>query len=88
MLTPEIEPGSDEDIAVKRFVALWTNFAKYSDPNPKQKHHVIDVKWKPVTKSEMNFLDIGKKLTTGVNPDQERMAFWERILNIHPNNKL
>jgi hypothetical protein len=33
MLTPDIEPGSDEDVGIKRFVKLWTNFAKFGDPN-------------------------------------------------------
>nr|CAH64510.1 putative esterase [Tribolium castaneum] len=88
LLTPDIEEGSDEDIAVKRFVKLWTNFAKNGNPNPSEENPLINVTWKPVTRNEMNFLDIGTKLTTGVDPDSERMAFWQRILKINPNNKL
>ncbi|NP_001034534.1 putative esterase [Tribolium castaneum] len=88
LLTPDIEEGSDEDIAVKRFVKLWTNFAKNGDPNPTEENPLINVTWKPVTRNEMNFLDIGTKLTTGVDPDSDRMAFWQRILKINPNNKL
>ncbi|KAJ3638223.1 hypothetical protein MTP99_001625 [Tenebrio molitor] len=88
LLTPDIEPGSEEDLAIKRFVKLWTNFAKFGDPNPKVKDPVIDVKWKPVTKNEVNFLDIGKDLTTGINPEPERMNFWEDILKVNPVSKL
>jgi carboxylesterase type B len=88
MLTPNVEPGSEEDIGLKRFVKLWTNFAKFGDPNPKGNDPVIDIKWKPVTKSEINFLDIGKNLITGLNPEAERMRFWEDILKVNPNSKL
>jgi carboxylesterase type B len=88
MLTPNVEPGSEEDIGIKRFVKLWTNFAKFGDPNPKGNDPVIDIKWKPVTKSEINFLDIGKNLITGLNPEAERMRFWEDILKVNPNSKL
>jgi hypothetical protein len=88
MLTPDIEPGSDEDVGIKRFVKLWTNLAKFGDPNPKGKDPVINIKWKPVTKNEVNFLDIGKNLTTGANPEPERMSFWDEILKVNPVSKL
>ena len=83
MVTPNIKPGSDEELAIKRFVALWTNFAKFNDPNSYENNSVIDVNWNPVTKSDVNFLDIGKKLTVGSNPEANRMVFWKNVLNVN-----
>lgn len=62
---------------------LWTNFAKFGDPNPKDRDEQIDVVWEPVkSDKELKFLEIGEKLATGVNPDAERMAFWDSIYNL------
>lgn len=58
---------------------LWTNFAKTGNPNSKENDGLLNVEWKPVTKSEMHFLDFDNELRVGVNPDGERMAFWDDI---------
>lgn len=69
-----------EDITVKRMTKLWTNFAKFGNPNPADEDDLIDVAWEPVkSEKEINFLDIGEELSAGVNPEAERMAFWESI---------
>ncbi|KAI7815249.1 esterase, partial [Rhyzopertha dominica] len=84
MLTPQIDPGSTEDLTIRRMTTLWTNFAKYSDPNPKENNPLTDVVWKPVTINEMNFLEIGEELSVGVNPEADRMAFWDSIFGRYP----
>lgn len=78
-LTPTIEPGSPEDVAVRRMTKLWTNFAKHGDPNPAQKDPSVPVEWKSVARDAFNFLNIGEELIADVNPDAERMALWEGI---------
>lgn len=61
-------------------VALWTNFAKTGNPNSPINNELFNVQWRPVVESNfLHFLDIGYELTTGVNPDQERMDFWDQI---------
>lgn len=71
--------GSKEDIAIRRLTKLWTNFAKTGDPNSKEKDQLLDILWKPATKNELNFLDFDQELTVGVDPDGERLKFWEDI---------
>ncbi|XP_063922124.1 esterase B1-like isoform X2 [Zophobas morio] len=83
LLTPNIEPGSDEDIGMRRFVHMWTNFAKYGNPVQDDNTSTVDVKWKPVTQSELHFLDIGKELTMELNPEPERMEFWSNLFDIY-----
>lgn len=62
---------------------LWTNFAKYGDPNSEGGDELIDVVWEQVTgDTEVNFLAIGENLSAGVNPDTASIAFWESIYNI------
>lgn len=64
-----------EGKTVKRMVKLWTNFAKTGDPN------IVDnVKWEQVTQEQINCLDIGEKLEMVLNPESERMEFWDNIL--------
>lgn len=83
--TPKIEQGSIEEISMRRFVNLWTSFAKYGNPT-NELNNLIKVKWLPVEKNEMNYLEIGKELTVGINPDKERMEFWDDIATTY--NKL
>nr|WCC58149.1 carboxylesterase [Pharsalia antennata] len=82
-MTPPLQPGSAEDIAVRRFVKLWTNFAKYGNPTPNEKE--LGITWKPVKAGELNFIDIGKDLTSEVDPEPERMQLWKEIFQLNPN---
>ncbi|XP_063921165.1 juvenile hormone esterase-like [Zophobas morio] len=81
-VSPPLNPGSVEELSVKRFVTYWTNFAKYGNPNSKELSG--NPEWKPVKPSEINFVDIGEKLTANVNPEFDRMEFWKNIYSNHP----
>ncbi|KAI4468856.1 carboxylesterase [Holotrichia oblita] len=73
-ILPNIIPGSTEDRALDRIMALWTNFAKYGNPTPDD---FTEFKWEPVTSDTFNYVDFGSLTTDpGVNPDEERMNFW------------
>ncbi|KAF5273127.1 hypothetical protein FQA39_LY07617 [Lamprigera yunnana] len=77
-LTTPLIRNSTEEITVRRFVKLWATFAKTGNPNPPE-NSLINIFWKPVEKKKFHFLEIGDNLTVGVNPEQERMNFWEEI---------
>ncbi|KAK9886892.1 hypothetical protein WA026_019149 [Henosepilachna vigintioctopunctata] len=80
-----IEPKllfSDATILRNKFIKLWTNFAKYG--NPIQSEEFINVKWKTVEKERMNFLDIADNMTVGIDPEKERMAFWDQLFGNYP----
>lgn len=81
----ELEKNSLEEIGMKRMTKLWANFAKYGNPNPKEKDDLIDVVWKPITQDCITYMDIGNSLSIGVNPNAERMAFWDEIYKTNPD---
>lgn len=84
VLTPKLDPGSLEQVTIHRMTKLWTNFARYANPNPIDKDPLIDVTWKPVESTKFNYLDIGEKLEASVDPAKERMDFWDGIFRAHP----
>ncbi|XP_064211368.1 uncharacterized protein LOC655784 [Tribolium castaneum] len=75
-VSPALNPGSLEEVSVRRFVRLWTNFARNGNPDEPQ--------WKPVKTNELNYIDIGEKLSAKVNPEPERMKFWEELYKNKP----
>ncbi|CAH1365806.1 unnamed protein product [Tenebrio molitor] len=81
-ITPEIQGGSLEELSINRFVKYWTNFAKFGNPNLQDKSKAPE--WKPVTRNEINFIDIGENITADVDPEPERMQFWRDICSINP----
>lgn len=86
-LVPDLKPGSPEEVVVKRLTNLWANFARYGDPNPKEKDELIDVDWKPVRRDELNCLNIDTELSIEVNPEAERVAFWDGLYEEFPEAK-
>lgn len=72
---------------MKRLTKLWVNFAKYGDPNSKEKDELVDVEWNPVGRSGLNCLNIDRELNTEVNPEAERMAFWNSLYEDFPDAK-
>jgi carboxylesterase type B len=83
LFTPDIAPGSVEDVIQRKFARLWTNFARCGDPTPDPNDDLLNVQWKPVAKDQVHFLNIAEELTMGVNPEAERMDFWTRIYRIN-----
>jgi carboxylesterase type B len=77
--TPKIEPGSIEDLSLRRVVRLWTNFAKFGNPTPFKYDKLLNVTWRPVMDEELEFLDIGTKLTLLKNFEADRMKFWDKL---------
>ena len=79
-----VDQKSDERRTIERMVKMWTNFAKVGNPTPPRvESPSLDVAWKPFTQSELNYLDIGKELRMDVNPEAERMLFWDEMYNLN-----
>ncbi|KAK5647706.1 hypothetical protein RI129_002598 [Pyrocoelia pectoralis] len=77
--TTPLAPFSIELKTVRRVIKLWANFARTGNPNPSELNSLINVLWKPVAKDQFHFLDIGENLTVGVNPDEDRVEFWDEL---------
>lgn len=87
-ITPDLVPGSLEQISVHRFVTLWTNFARTGNPN-QENDPLIDVKWEPVQPGQYKCLDIGPKLTMATCDDFNRLKVWNEIGKLMtPQSKL
>lgn len=84
MFTPDIIPNSIEDIAQRRFVRLWVNFARYNNPTPEKDDDLIKVCWKNVEKDNMFYLDIGNELVMKANPEPEKVSLWTDIYRMNP----
>lgn len=78
-ITPEIKDGSLLHITIQRFVKLWTTFARYGDLNARDGQNLNLVKLNPVEKGKFHYIDIGENVTVGINPDQQRIIFWDKI---------
>jgi carboxylesterase type B len=63
----------------KKMLKMWINFAKNGNPTP-QPDSFLGVTWSPVTKTELNYLNIEKKLTMHRDLMKENMDFWDKIL--------
>ncbi|XP_066147977.1 juvenile hormone esterase-like [Euwallacea fornicatus] len=75
--TPEILPGSEEDIHLRRILRLWTNFARCGNPTPDEEK--FDVNWKPARPRQLNTLHIKEELQLEVNPEVKRIDLWRQI---------
>ncbi|KAK4885073.1 hypothetical protein RN001_001344 [Aquatica leii] len=84
-VTPKIIPNSVEDKIIKTCVTLWTNFAKYGNPNSPIKDSLINIHWKPTEKNNLHFLDIGENITVGINPEENRINFWKQLESCNQN---
>ncbi|CAG9839137.1 unnamed protein product [Diabrotica balteata] len=72
--------GEKEIKAIRRFVKLWTNFAKHGNPTPKGND--FNLTWNPVNEEEVSYLDIGEELTIKSNPEPERLKLWKEIFQL------
>lgn len=84
MFTPDIVPYSVEDIAQRRYVRLWANFARCGNPTPTENDDLIKISWKNVQEDNVFYLDIGKELVMKSNPEPEKVAFWTSIFRLNP----
>ncbi|CAG9854604.1 unnamed protein product [Phyllotreta striolata] len=81
MLSPGAEKGSEEELHIRRFVKLWTNFAKYGDPTQESVEILGDAKWPPLDESLENVFEIGNTLEVTKNVEKERVDFLHKLYN-------
>ncbi|XP_076171113.1 bile salt-activated lipase-like [Ptiloglossa arizonensis] len=53
--------GTKDRVTMERLTTMWTNFAKTGNPTPVH-DNLIKITWKPATKDNLNYLDIGDEL--------------------------
>lgn len=80
-----------EIVMKNRMVKMWTNFAKYGDPTPKDIWK-SETTWEPIkSPDQFVYLDISDDLTLvdGL-PHQEVVQFWDEVYHEYErsNNKV
>lgn len=80
-LNYRLDDNSTESVVSRKMVQLWANFAKTGNPTPPVDYEsILDFTWEPVTDiNKINYLNIDANFTTGVQPEADRIAFWNEI---------
>ncbi|XP_066249783.1 esterase B1-like [Euwallacea similis] len=83
-LTPPITPGSIEDKSMRKFVDLWTNFAR--NGNPALSQNSGSPSWLRVKEEKhIAVMDIGTELEMKRDiPERNRLEEWWKILDKYP----
>lgn len=55
-----------------------SKLSRYRNPTPEENHY-LTVNWLPVTKDSLYYLNIGSELTLGINPDKEKIEYWNSL---------
>lgn len=74
----DVPRGSCEEMCIERMVQLWTNFAYYGEPTPKVTSR-LNERWLPASKKNMFCMDIDDVMGINLEPDLERMKFWDIV---------
>ncbi|KAF5299075.1 hypothetical protein FQR65_LT09433 [Abscondita terminalis] len=78
-MLPIIKSKTVEEKTMRRFVNMWTNFATSGNPNYPKIETFSKIEWKPIERDDLHYIEIGENLTFGINPDQDRMKFWNEV---------
>ncbi|XP_030021117.2 esterase FE4 [Manduca sexta] len=72
----KVELGSETFELIDKVTTMWTNFAKYGNPTPDDS---FGVTWTPYSLKHQDYLEIGNKIVSRVEPDKEQIEFWENL---------
>ncbi|XP_055676742.1 venom carboxylesterase-6 [Lutzomyia longipalpis] len=87
-----LDKAAPEIQVKKRMVSMWTNFAKYGVPTPMGAYDPdFRVNWDPILQKSGNdlpYLDITDQLKMKVNPEGERLKFWDDLYRKYNGNEI
>ncbi|PZC73332.1 hypothetical protein B5X24_HaOG200180 [Helicoverpa armigera] len=81
---PPIDVADTEDSKmVDKMTALWYNFARYGDPNPRDDTpELSSLSWPAMTPAQRNYLRVDKQFAVKQNLFEERFAVWDQLYPI------
>ncbi|XP_055584964.1 juvenile hormone esterase [Uranotaenia lowii] len=92
VLNIRLDNESTELQTMTKMTRMWTNFAKYSNPTPYGTDDpILGIRWPnviPNTMAELPYLEITANLTARVNPESERLRFWDQTYAKYNGNIL
>ncbi|XP_074107665.1 pyrethroid hydrolase Ces2a-like [Cotesia typhae] len=78
-LNQPLDLMSDIGIRRTRMVKMWTNFAKYGNPTPRDLDRVLSLNW-PNTDSERTYLEIDNDYTMEKQPVDDFVKYLQRVM--------
>ncbi|XP_059056063.1 carboxylic ester hydrolase-like [Achroia grisella] len=82
---PTIEVSDSTDsLIVDRMTAVWFNFAKYGDPNPRGNElpELSTLQWPAMTPTAPKYLKFDKQFSIEENMFEDRFNVWEELYSI------
>ncbi|KAM3957249.1 juvenile hormone esterase-like [Aphomia sociella] len=82
---PNIEVSDSTDsLIVDRMTAIWYNFAKHGDPNPRGSDlsELSTLHWPPMTPTDRQYLRFGDQFSVHENLVEDRMRIWEELYSV------
>ncbi|XP_052744615.1 carboxylic ester hydrolase [Bicyclus anynana] len=80
---PQIGTTGRDAVLVDRMTAMWYNFARYSDPNPRGDTPELEgLKWPAMKPDDRKYLRISDDLTLHTNLKEDRIKVWEELYPI------
>ncbi|XP_059056062.1 carboxylic ester hydrolase-like [Achroia grisella] len=81
--TIEVSNSSDSQM-VDKMTAIWYNFAKYGDPNPRDSEfpEISSLQWPPMTPTDRQYLRVGDQFSVHENLFEDRMKIWEELYSV------
>ncbi|XP_050676025.1 juvenile hormone esterase-like isoform X2 [Leptidea sinapis] len=80
---PAIGTDSLDGSLVDRMTAIWYNFARFSDPNPRGDTPELEgLRWPTMTSQERTYLRIDDKFSLHKNLFDEKAKIWEELYPI------
>lgn len=87
----DVEEDTEAFRVRNQMCKMWTNFAKTSNPTPKNDPELSGIDWQPLKQQMKEFtpraLNIDKEMAM-ISPLTERMAFWKRLYQRFNRNHL
>lgn len=88
----DVEEDSECFQVRNKMCRMWTNFAKTSNPTPKNDPELAGIQWDQVEHQQSGqliprALDIDVKMNM-ITPLRERMSFWRKVFNKYNKNFL
>ncbi|CAD0205699.1 unnamed protein product [Chrysodeixis includens] len=80
---PTIPLSSKDSHVVDEMTAMWYNFARYGDPNPRADTPELSaLSWPAMTPRQRNYLRRGDQLTVHQNMFEDRFKVWDELYPI------
>ncbi|KAM3957230.1 carboxylic ester hydrolase-like isoform 1-T1 [Aphomia sociella] len=82
---PTINVGDSTDsLIVDRMSAIWYNFARFGDPNPRGNEHpeLSTLQWPAMTPTARKYLKFDKQFSVEENMFEDRFQVWEELYPI------